>query len=519
MANKDLFPSHRGKHVPAADARNEAGGAAYQYTDRHLLAQFACTGCLNGTFYAAAGSQLETIANAAQNVEPEFLAKVALYARKQAHMKDVPALLCAMLAARDVAVLDRIFDEVIDTGKMLRNFVQIVRSGVVGRKSLGSRPKKLVQRWFDARSDEAVFRASVGSNPSLADVIKMVHPRPKTPSRNALYGYLLGRDHDASALPALVLAHEQYKATRSGPTPDVPFQMLTALHLQTEQWAEIARRASWQMTRMNLNTFARHGVFDVDGMTELLAARLRDPALIAQSRVFPYQLLVAYHQSSTKVPHDVREALQDAMEIAVRNVSAAAGKVYILLDVSGSMSAPVTGYRRGATSSVRCVDAAALMAATFLRHNPNAEVLPFDTEVRDARVNPRDSIMTNARMLASLCGGGTDCSRPLQALNARKAMGDLVIFVSDNESWVSRTYPQHGTDMMREWHVFQARNPAAKLVCLDMQPYATSQIKAEVNVLNIGGFSDAVFTVIEQFATGNADPNHWVSVIEAVSID
>ena len=36
------------------------------------------------------------------------------------------------------------------------------------------------------RDDAQVLRASVGQSPSLADVIKMVHPRPKSPARAAL---------------------------------------------------------------------------------------------------------------------------------------------------------------------------------------------------------------------------------------------------------------------------------------------------------------------------------------------
>ena len=46
--------------------------------------------------------------------------------------------------------------------------------------------------------------------------------------------------------------------------PDVPFTMLSALPLSRTQWAAIAVRASWQTTRMNLNTFARHGVFGME---------------------------------------------------------------------------------------------------------------------------------------------------------------------------------------------------------------------------------------------------------------
>ena len=52
MANKTLFASLKSL-LPRADARNEAGGLAYQLPPKHALAQLAATGCFNGTFYAA----------------------------------------------------------------------------------------------------------------------------------------------------------------------------------------------------------------------------------------------------------------------------------------------------------------------------------------------------------------------------------------------------------------------------------------------------------------------------------
>ena len=69
------------------------------------------------------------------------------------------------------------------------------------------------------------------------------------------------------------------------------------------------------------------------------------------------------------------------MELAIANVPAIDGQVYVCPDVSGSMQSPVTGHRKGATTAVRCVDVAALMAAAIVRRNPSAEVLPFDGTV------------------------------------------------------------------------------------------------------------------------------------------
>jgi len=523
MANKKLFKSLIGKLMPETDALNEQQAPAYKLPAGHLLAQYAATGCLNRTFYASADDQLKTVIELCENVDAEFIAKTAVFCRERGHMKDMPALLCAVLSTKNPALLQQVFPRVIDNAKMLRNFVQIMRSGVVGRKSLGTAPKRLVREWLDARNPESLFKASVGQDPSLADIVKMVHPRPKDAAHAALFGYFINRTKQFDELPELVRAFEAFKKDRSGEVPDVPFQMLTALELGTPEWTAIASRAPWQMTRMNLNTFARHGVFKQKGMTGLIAERLRDPLKIAKSRVFPYQLMVAYHAAAGNkdIPEYVANALQDAMEIATQNVPAFPGKVYVFPDISGSMHSPATGYRRGSTSTVRCVDVAALVAATVLRKNPQAEIIPFESKAIEVRINPRDSVMTNAQKLASLPFGGTNCSAPLEFLNRRGAEGDLVIYVSDNESWVDSprygTFGGSATATMKEWSRFRNRNPGARMVCIDIQPYATVQAKERHDILNIGGFSDQVFDVIAEFANGNLNANHWVGVIENIN--
>ena len=522
MANKNLFKSIAGKLLPKINAVNEAGGQAYKLSPKAALAQYAITGCLNGTFYADAETQLQKVIELCRNVDAEFIAKLAIYARERGHMKDMPALLCAVLAVKEVAMLKAVFPRVIDNGKMLRNFVQMIRSGAVGRKSLGTAPKRLINEWLEARSDEAVFKDSVGQSPSLADVVKMIHPKPKTEARAALYGYFIGRDFNADALPALVRQFEQFKAGESLDVPKVPFQMLTSLPLGTKDWTEIARNAPWQMTRMNLNTFARHGVFEQAGLAELIANRLRDEEAVKKARVFPYQLMSAFTNTDEKIPATVRDALQDAMEIAIGNVPKLTGKVYILPDVSGSMHSPATGYRKGATSKVRCIDVAALVAAAIVRRNPRAEVIPFSDNVVQVSLNSRDSVMTNAEKLASLPSGGTNCSAPLRELNRRKATGDLVIYVSDNESWVdggTRGYlAERATATTEQWAQFRQRNRQARLVCIDIQPNATTQAQERTDILNIGGFSDQVFDVIAEFAAGRLSADHWISVIESVTL-
>ena len=522
MANKNLFKSLAGKLIPATNASNEECAPAYALSPKHQLAQYAATGCLNTTFYATAGEQLAKVLELCGEVDAEFIAKTAVFCRERGFMKDMPALLTASLSLKDRNLLAHIFPRVIDNAKMLRNFVQIMRSGVVGRKSLGTAPKRLVREWLDARDPATLFKSNVGQDPSLADIVKMVHPKPKDRAREALYGYFIGRDYAFDAMPDIAREYELFKykyKDDSRVVPDVPFQMLTALELGTPEWTAIARRASWQMTRMNLNTFARHGVFGEPGMAELIANRLRDPKAIAKARVFPYQLLVAYTmaKANSGIPAEVCDALQDAMEIAIANVPAIEGRVFVCPDVSGSMLSPVTGHRAGATTAVCCIDIAALIAAAVLRKNPQTEVLPFEFGVVKIDLNSRDSVMTNAAKLASIGGGGTNCSAPLAKLNHRKAKGDVVIFVSDYESWVDAAGGR-GTEMMREWNVFKQRNPAARLICIDVQPYRTVQAIEREDILNVGGFSDQVFDVVSKFTSSELNADHWIGVIESVTL-
>jgi 60 kDa SS-A/Ro ribonucleoprotein len=521
MVNTQLFQTIKGALLPAADTRNEANAPAYAYAPRHRLAQLAATGCLNHTFYANAETQLEGLLKLAAEIDPKFVAKTAVYARKSGHMKDMPALLAAALAVRDVQLLSQVFDRVVDNGKMLRNFVQIVRSGAVGRKSLGSRPKKLVQQWLLKASEAQLLQAAVGNEPSLADVVKMVHPKPADAWRAAWFAWLIGRPYDEAALPAETQAFERFKrALREGQAaelPDVPFQMLTALDLTPAHWAAIARQGSWQMVRQNLNTFARHGVFELPGMVGLLAKKLRDHESIAKARVLPYQLLAAY-KAASDVPHELREALQDAMETSLANVPRIDGQVVVCPDVSGSMQSPVTGHRGSATTAVRCIDVAALVAAALVRKSPRTRVLPFEQRLVKLDLNPRDSVMTNAQKLASVGGGGTCVSAPLALLNEERGKVDVVVIVSDNESWVDARR-NGATETMRQWSLIKARCPDAKLVCIDIQPYGTTQAAERRDVMNVGGFSDAVFRAVADFASGSTDRDHWVNEVEKVPLE
>jgi len=515
MANKGLFASAIARLLPAPTTVNREGAPAYALGAEAKLAQLAATGTLNDSFYATAETHLAEVLAVAKAVDPMFVARAAVYARKAGAMKDMPALLAAYLTVAEPDLAVRVFGRVIDNGRMLRTFVQIMRSGQVGRTSLGTRPKRLVKQWLEHASMRDLMAAATGNDPSLADIVRMVHPSPRDETRRAFYGWLIGKPYDVAALPVEIAAFEEWKRDPSASLPPVPFQWLTAFPLTAGQWGELAGTMGWQALRMNLNTLARNGAFAVDGVTQAVAARLSDTEALRKARVLPYQLMVALESAGDGVPLKVQAALEDALEASVSNVPKVSGNVVVCPDVSGSMASPATGYRKGATSKVSCNQVAALVAAAMLRTNRQARVLPFEQRVVRVKLDPFARLAVNTAKLAAVGGGGTSVSAPLAQLNAERAAIDLVVIVSDNESWVDNIRGT-STATMREWDAIKRRNPQAKLVCVDIQPQGTTQASGRPEILNVGGFSDAVFDTIARFASG--DTRDWVSIVNETEV-
>ncbi len=545
MALKSLFASLTSR-LPRANAVNEAGGLAYKLEPKHALAQVAATGTFGNAFYSTAETQLDEVLKLIDEVDDnQYLAKLALYAREKAFMKDMPAALLVALSVRDSELMHRVFDRVVDNGRVLRTVFQMIRSGQFKNKAgkrrvgLSSSVQRAFQRWLNTASVGKLLSASICNDPSLRDILRMARPTPKDNARRAMFGWLTDKSIEKWApateadLPVEVQSliayrnseSEEAQALIAGGLDNVRWDLLSDAAKGPTVWAALARKMGPQALRMNLNTLLRHDVLATNAMIDYVADRIADESEIRRSKQFPYQYFAAYLNADDNVPQKIKTALHKAAEIACGNVPELPGPVVIGLDTSGSMSSAVTGNRgRGATSKLRCIDVAALFAAAILRRNPDSVVIPFDTSAYDAKMDPNDSILSIAERLAKYGGGGTDCSLPLVAANQKHAKRKFagIVLVSDNESWVGTG--RHGsTGVMTAWEAFVAnqrklagKEASPKLVNIDLQPYQTVQACERADIMNIGGFSDAVFNVISAFLADNNQ--RFVAEVEVIEL-
>jgi len=541
MSNPDLFSSKSatssfGLKHPKTDTVNNAGGVAYKFTPMHALAQMVATGVFRNTYYTSGAEQLKAfmeITEDKKSISDERLAKLAIWGRHNAYMKDTPAA-CVMrlLSRNNMDLFHKVFDKVIDNGRMLRNAFQMLRSGVFGRRSMGYSVQRAFQRWFNEKPVHVLVAGSVGNNPSLKDVLRAARPTPKDQERDALFGWLAGKATDAQAqnFPQMLKDILEFRANKE-PSAQIEvlnrmgglrWEMLSDAIAGPEVWKVIIGHMGHQALRMNLNTLDRHDVFKSKETVNYVASRLSDVEEIKKARQWPIQYFSAY-MNADNVPHKIREALCSAAEVACGNIPELDGPLVIGVDTSGSMGSPITGVhaKGGASSKVTCRDAAALFAAALIRKNPDSLVVPFDDRIHKIKIDPGDTILSISKSLSRLGGGGTCCHLPLQHANSLNRPFAGCVMISDNESWIG-TGRYGSTGVMSEWNIFVDRQkklgvyPAPKLLNIDIAPYASTQAVDRVDILNVGGFSDSVFSVISGWMFNKAGT--FVDQIEAVQL-
>ena len=227
------------------------------------------------SFYARADNQLDEMRKLIDLVDDNvFLAKLAVYARERAFMKDMPAALLVVLSKRDTELMHRVFDRVVDNGRVLRTMFQMIRSGQFGRTSLSSSLQRAFQRWLNEASVGMLLSASIGTDPSLRDILRMARPTPKDNARRALFGWLTEKETAKWApatetdLPAEVQGLIAYRQADTAEAQalilgnlSVRWDLLADAAKAPLVWKAIARQMGPQALRMNLNTLLRHEVF------------------------------------------------------------------------------------------------------------------------------------------------------------------------------------------------------------------------------------------------------------------
>lgn len=247
-------------------------------------------------------------------------------------------------------------------------------------------------------TERAVLKYDTASHGvRFADVIRLTHPTPKADWQAHLFRYVIGKriGVDELTIPEDLLTLRDNAALRTfdpetvhqlaldGELADIlagagaTWESIPALingPWTKELWESIIPSMGIFALVRNLRNFDAAGVSDT--VAQIVIDKLRDPQVIANSRMFPFRFYAAHKHLDT---HRWSYALDQAINLSLNNVPALSDRTLILVDQSPSMF-PGYGFSTPNTSDITLAEKAALFGSALALRADDATLVGYGWE-------------------------------------------------------------------------------------------------------------------------------------------
>jgi 60 kDa SS-A/Ro ribonucleoprotein len=419
--------THEG--APAATITNE------QALRRSILA------CMlwESEFYESGATIAARIRELVPRVEPAKVAALAVEARTAMKLRHAPMLLVREMArhASHRGLVAETLVQVIQRADELAEFVAIYWAD--GRRPLSAQVKKGLAAAFSRFDEYALAKYDRANAVRLRDVLFLTHAKPRDNAQAELWKRLI-----AGSLA----------------TPDTWEVALSSGGDKREHWERLLaeRKLGALALLRNLRNMKDAGVSEAQIIAALDTMRT--------DRVLPFRFLAAARHAP-----QWEEALQRAMFRSLEGAPRLAGHTVILVDVSGSMVAPLS--RR---SEMLRTDAAYGLAVLLRETAERVSIYTFSNVT--TIVPPRRGFALRDAMESSQPHQGTFLGAALDAVD-RYGSYDRTIVITDEQSHDRVAAPRGKGYMI---NVASARNGVG------YGPW-----------IHIDGFSEAVIDYIREF--------------------
>jgi 60 kDa SS-A/Ro ribonucleoprotein len=383
------------KFAHLARPRTHEGAPAAAITPEQALRRSVLACMLwENEFYESGVTIADRIRELVPQVEPARVAALAVEARTSMKLRHAPLLLVREMArhATHRALVAQTLTSVIQRADELAEFVAIYWAG--GRAPLSAQVKKGLAASFTRFDEYALAKYDRAGVVRLRDVLFLSHAKPVDAEQAALWKRLIAGE----------LA-----------TPDTWEVALSTGHGDN-------KRATWErlLTERKLGALAL-----LRNLRNMKDAQVDEPlvldalAAMKTDRVLPFRFLAAARHAP-----QWEEPLESAMIRAVADRAKLPGHTVLLVDVSGSMVAPIS--RR---SEMQRTDAAYGLAILLREIAEKVSIYTFSDEAK--LVPPRRGFALRDAMEASQPHSGTFLGKALDAVSAPY---DRIIVITDEQS-------------------------------------------------------------------------------------
>ena len=457
-----------------AKTANKSGHAAYKMTDKEKLVTQVLTTFFNEPkYYGDNSGELMETAYAVIAKEPEFVAKLAIYARTVFNMRSVSHVLCAMLANRVKGAgfvrttIAKCCVRGDDITEILACYISMYGKPIPNslwrglKDALKAAPPYAVAKYQG--SDKAV---------KMADAIKLCHPKPGDVFKDCI----------EETLP--VPTSWETELSKGGNTK--------------ETWERLIaeRKIGYMAALRNLRNMVNANPSNIDEILSMIA----DPERVKKSRQLPFRFHTAYKQmkSAPNAGSKVLDALEDAMSASVANMPELPGTTVIAVDCSGSMTySPIS--RKSTATPMEIASVLGVCAAVSA---DNAILYAFSDDAVKVNVSRRGGILAQSEGVYTSVyyHGGTNMHAPFDAMIRDGVRADRVIVLSDNE--VNSRWNDPVQKVADEYR--RKTGSDCWVHAIDLQGYGTQQFHGAKTDI-IAGWSERVLEFVplaEQGAGG-----------------
>lgn len=481
---------------------NYEGEKAYKMSSEMELYTAVVTCALSDKFYESKDGRIERIASLIRQVDPEFVAKLAVYTRTKMNLRSIPMFLIVELAKihnGDSLVKRTIEKTVLRADEIMELLMcyQLRNSDGKSIKKLGKLSRQVQEGLKSAfnRFDEYQFAKYDRSNleVKLKDALFLVHPKASSPEQQAIFDKIVSGELQTPYTWETQLSElgQKHFATKE--------EKAEAVKVLWEELIDSGRLGYMALLR-NLRNILQANVSPAH--IERVASHICDPAKVAKSKQLPFRFLAAYKElmDVTSVhTATMLSALEKAVRESVNNLEGFGTDTSVLVaaDVSGSMFTTISP-----KSSVMNYDIGILLSM-LLKSKCSSVISGMFGESWKVLNLPQENILANTIEMKSRegeVGYSTNGYKVIDYLVDNNIKMDKVMMFTDMQMWDSTYREKH---IQKSWTRYRKMCPEAKLYLFDLQGYGQAPVRlVGDDVTLIAGWSDKVFDVLKAIENG-----------------
>ena len=523
--------------------KNFMGEDAYVLADKEALTATALTTFLAGSYYVAEQDMTSKIISLAEKCGPEFIAKLAIYARTKGNLRSVSHLLAA-LVCEDMSHpswLKSFYEHIVtrpdDIAEILSCYASLNDVDLVSER-LRKIPNAMKKGFGVALSKLSPYQIDKykmnNKTLSLVDIVNLIHPTPSSENKEA-YRRLMHGESLAGTYDAKILEKEMSEAGKNASNEQ---ELVLAKH------DAIKSVLSSGMPIMNLLRNLRNIMLYAPDLVDEAIAQLTNRKKIINSKLLPFRFMSAYdvvqaisldnYTSGSKtsiafesdaiqdidakqldeLKENVLKAIEDAMSIACENIPELEGNCAVLIDHSGSVrgdsysSSTVSPW-----SNVKTAHIGNLFGSMLAFKQKDVYIGMFGDKLISPKIDRTIGMLAFNKQTydeGRECGPATENGlyEFLRRVVAEKKHIDNFIVFSDMEigdggegAWDRTSSAKcKFKDLFAE---FRKINPQCLTVCCNIRSQSgTSVFNPRLKILNIAGWSSNIFDIISMYKDG-----------------